>query len=253
MHIVPIIEGLNQRGGRLLTAADLLAAGTVDEPLVAYLLYRLRRGASVLTCAGPGGTGKTTLLGTLLCFLPASAELTVVSRPQPDSWYAEGKPDTWFLCHELGSGPWYAYLWGTGARSFLSAPLTRPGCFCATTVHADTLAQLHSILVGPEIGLAEQAFRRLDLILFMQARPLAHQHGYCRRVTAVYAASGDPGGIHHLICRWDQVTDTFLWSRETPDDSELRPYLEFVRSLVVRRITGVAEVRREAVSFYAKD
>ena len=77
-RIVREISALNQRGGRMLSAINLLAAGTMDLRLTAYLMRAIRKGASILACAGPGGTGKTTLMGALLCCLPTHALLKVV-------------------------------------------------------------------------------------------------------------------------------------------------------------------------------
>jgi hypothetical protein len=260
------INGLNQRGGRMLTAVDLLAAGTVDLRLMAYLMHSVRNGASVLTCAGPGGTGKTTLLGALLCFLPESALLQVVERSQPPSWYDRQSAQrhmTWFLCHELGSGPWYSYLWGAGAKSFLEMPMRNENCFCATTVHADDIDELRLNLQGPEIGISAEAFSHLDLVLFMRAVRAPRAGGWLRRVTGLHVGIGDPTTSHLHLCRWDSRTDSFVWAEQccagarsgdagpaVPTINCLAPYVDFLRDLQQRGVVEVAEVRREALSFF---
>lgn len=272
-NVVREIEGLNQRGGRMLTAVDLLEAGTVDLPLMAYLLHAVGQGASILTCAGPGGTGKTTLLGALLCFLPADAALKVVEGPRPLSWYdrqASHNSRVWFLCHELGAGPWYSYLWGEAARAFLEMPARGENRYCATTVHADSLDELRKVLEGPEIGISREAFAGLDLILFMQAGRKFGTGGVLRRVTGVFVGTGDPAKSHYHLCRWDKRTDSFLWQagddvwvpdpkdasrigRSLPSTTSLEPYLDFLRHLQRRRIVDVIDVRREVVRFYRED
>lgn len=59
----------------MLSVVDLLDAGTLDLRLAAYLMRVIGRGASILACAGPGGTGKTTLMAALLFFLPSNGRI----------------------------------------------------------------------------------------------------------------------------------------------------------------------------------
>lgn len=251
--VVDEIQGLNQRGGRMLTAADLLTAGTVDLDLMAYLLRVMSRGASVITCAGPGGTGKTTLLGALLCFLPTNMQLRVVDGP--DSF---AETDVCYLCHELGQGPYYSYLWGDAARSFLKIAAQPDTRFCATTAHADTLEELREMLVGPAIGLSESAFAHLDLVVFM--RRLGGFGRAKRRVTHVYAGTGDVARSHIHVCRWEPEADRFVWqlpdgagwSETCPYGDILTPYRDFLSRLHTRQVLTVAEVRQEARRFLRK-
>ena len=274
--IVREINALNQRGGRMLSIVDLLAA--------AYLMRALRKGASILACAGPGGTGKTTLMGALLCFLPTQGLIRVVEKPQPLSWYEEQTDSyapTWFLCHELGPGPWYSYLWGEGAKVFLSMPNERR--FCVTTVHADDLGELRRLLQGREIGISHDEFAGLDLILFIRALRGQGTGRWQRRVTEVCIGTGDAKETHKRICHWEPATDRFIWQleetessaisvkeqavakpwlsslisqpeRKTPTPSHipvtLQPYYEFLRGLKEKRVTAMEDVRREVVRFY---
>ncbi|NMB24855.1 MAG: Flp pilus assembly complex ATPase component TadA [Firmicutes bacterium] len=217
-QVVREVNALNQRGGRMLSIVDLLLAGTVDLRLAAYLMGAVRQGASIICCAGPGGTGKTTLLGALLGLLPESGEIKIVESAKPLEWYDEEwnrEVPTWFLCHELGPGPWHSYLWGEGARAFLSMP--KQGRFCATTVHADDLGELRRLLMGPEIALAAGDFAKLDLVIFIRALRVQGAIRWQRRVTQVHVGTGESHGTHRLICRWDANTDKFIWS----DDSDI--------------------------------
>jgi hypothetical protein len=269
----------------MLSAIDLLAAGTLDLKLAAFLMRTVRKGASILGCAGPGGTGKTTLMGALLCFLPANALIKVVEKHQPFSWYEEQsdpQAPTWFLCHELGPGSWYSYLWGEGARTFLSMP--NQGRFCATTVHADNLGELRRLVQGREIGLSPQDFARLDLVLFIRALRVQGTGRWQRRVTEVCLGTGDPKETHRSVCRWDPTTDGFIWNLEEAESSstgptgekmvsrpwlsgrrpqpdkkaskadhipaKLQPYYAFLRNLQAQRITALEDVRSEVLRFY---
>lgn len=269
-HVAREIELLNQRGGRMLTAVDLLKAGTLDIPLTAYLMHRIRHGASIVTCAGPGGTGKTTLLGTLLCFLPPDAKIVVVEAARPSSWYgqkASKSGKTWFLCHELGTGPYFSYLWGSGARAFLQVSTTIARGFCATTVHADSMKQLKQILLGPQIGITEEALHKLNLILFMKAEVSLLAPTVRRRVTEVWATTDDCLRPHTLVCRWNKAADAFHWQPETPAGTGtqpkketsnaishslklLKPYEEFLTYLAHKHIVQVSDVRQAVLDFY---
>ena len=289
-QVVREINALNQRGGRMLSMVDLLLAGTVDLKLAAYLMGAIRQGASVLCCAGPGGTGKTTLLGALLGFLPRQGVIKVVEKAEPLKWYTEqSDPElsTWFVCHELGPGPWYSYLWGEGARSFLSMP--HGGRFCATTVHADDLGELRRLLLGSEIALSAEDFSRLDLVIFIRVIRVQGAMRWQRRVTQVHVGTGDPRSTHRPVCRWDAKADKFVWQEDgeplspVPTDvtvgsgstSGSRSWLpswglrtarpkwdggksgparqsnqDFLRHLQDKRILALEDVRREVLRFY---
>ena len=199
----------------MLSIVDLILARTIDVQLAAYLMGAIRQGASVLCCAGPGGTGKTTLMGALLSFIPPSGEIKVVDSARSESWYDEvwnPETPTWFICHELGPGSWYSYLWGEAAKVFLSMP--KAGRFAATTVHADELGELRRLVTGQEIGLSTEDFSKLDLVLFIRALRVPGSKRFQRRVTQVHVGTGDPKATHRLVCRWDAHTDSFVWPQE---------------------------------------
>ena len=69
------IDRCNQRSARMLSIVDLLEAGTLSPALAAYLLAAISRGASFMVGALPGSAGKTTVMGALLNFVPATIAL----------------------------------------------------------------------------------------------------------------------------------------------------------------------------------
>jgi hypothetical protein len=246
--VASVIQGLNQRGGRMLTAADLLAASTVDVELMAYLMWSMRRGASLIVCAGPGGTGKTTLLGALLCFLPADVELRVVQGCH--QYHDTG---VCYLCHELGSG-YFSYLWGAEARALLETAKHQDRRYCATTAHADSLDELRELIVDSEIALSAEALAHIDLVVFMGRMG----RRALRRVTHVYVGTGDPRRSHTHVCQWDAQTDRFVWrlprgegwDATSPLHGELGAYRAFLGDLCQQQILQVADVRRAVLDFY---
>lgn len=236
----------------MLTAADLLAAGTVDVELMAYFMWSMRRGASLITCAGPGGTGKTTLLGALLCFLPADVELRVVH--EREKYHDTG---VCYLCHELGRG-YYSYLWGAEARALLEMAQSQDRRYCATTAHADAPDELRKLLTGSQIALSTEAFAHIDLVIFMRWLGGYGRGRGLRRVTHVYAGTGDPQRTHAHVCRWDEHTDRFTWNHSgdgdwdatSPLHSELGDYRAFLIHLCQQQIVQLADVRRAVLDFY---
>ncbi|HUV06944.1 MAG TPA: ATPase, T2SS/T4P/T4SS family, partial [Spirochaetia bacterium] len=116
------IEMLNQRGGRMLSLVDLLEAGTLNLELAAEMAYVVSQGGSMITAAGPGGVGKTTLMGALLAFLPPDTEIVTVEgentlynldRRQPGHCQC-------LVVHEIGPGSYHGYLWGKSVARYFN-------------------------------------------------------------------------------------------------------------------------------------
>ena len=136
------IESLNQRGGRMLSMVDLLEAETVSVEMAGYLLFAMRHGASVLTGARPGGAGKTALLGAILDLLPPGEQIVTVGRREVLR-SAPPKPAC-FLVHEIGSGPYYGYLWGDDVPLFIRK--AAEGYRIGATIHADDAEEVRNEL-----------------------------------------------------------------------------------------------------------
>ena len=159
------IDRCNQRGGRMLSIVDLIDAGTMSTELAAYCLAAIEKGASFMVGAMPGGAGKTTVMGALLNFVPAD----VVLRPADGiesirRGLAEPKPRSCYICHEIGNGPYYAYLWGEELRTYFELPSS--GHLLATNLHADTYEQARGQICNDN-AVAPSSLRRMNLMLFL--------------------------------------------------------------------------------------
>jgi hypothetical protein len=138
---VHAIDRCNQRGGRMLSLVDLIAAGSVDLAAAAYLAAAMQSSASLLVGARLGGAGKTAVMCALLNFLPnhtairAIATRCVLEDARHDDCFGE----TCYLAHEIGAGSYYAYVWGQDARAFFR--LAARGHTIASNLHADTLEE----------------------------------------------------------------------------------------------------------------
>jgi hypothetical protein len=240
------IERLNQRGGRTLSIVDLIQAGTIDVAMAACGMRAMAEGASVLTGAVPGGAGKTTLMATMLHFLPPGVPIVTTDRSSviADAVSRTADGDVCYLAHEIGSGHWYGYIWGRDVARFLA--LVDGPRRVASCLHADTLAQMRDILCSPPLGVAPEAFARVGLVMFMHVQ--AGLRGHRRRVATVYESDG--GGGHRLLYVWEPAADRFRRVAEPRDVEGLRTYEAFVQRLVDEGDVEAEAVRRKVAAFY---
>ncbi|MGC9453712.1 MAG: hypothetical protein ACP5HU_02510 [Phycisphaerae bacterium] len=183
------INRCNQRGGRMLSVVDLIEAGTISRDLAAYSLAAIGSGASFLVGAVPGGAGKTTVMCALLNFVPPDVQLSAADSA---ATIKQGARNTavrrCYICHEIGRGQYYAYLWGEELQVYFELPTA--GHMLATNLHADTYRQARSQIVD-ECGVAPQALRRMNLMYFLSVR------GGQRRIESVHESDGT--GEHKLV------------------------------------------------------
>lgn len=254
------IQRLNQRGGQTLSIVDLIQAGTLDADVAGFLLYTVAHGASFLTAARPGNAGKSTVLANLLGFLPPGTRIVA-----PDSLPNPAEPDDdpgriCVLAHEIGSGPYYGYIWGAQVHAFLA--LARSGYTIASCMHADTLDELTRVLAGPPLGVPPAHLAGLDLILFMRLQGAGWTP--TRRIGLVCEASGACPNTHRPLFEWDPRRDRFerlgdsallgrlaaaLGKTQQYVDDRVAQCTAFVRLLCADGATDFAAVRREVVRF----
>ena len=180
------IDRCNQRGGRMLSVVDLIEAGTVPRELAGYALAAIGGGASFLVGANPGGAGKTTVMGALLNCVPRDVRLAPADGPAAiRDGLANPDPRRCFVCHEIGSGSWYAYLWGEELRAYFELPTA--GHLLATNLHADTYDQVVEQVCGAN-GVPQEALRRMSLMFFLSVEGgLVRAR---RRIAAVWESDG---------------------------------------------------------------
>jgi len=232
------INSLNQRGGRMLSVVDLIEAGTLDIPTAAYLLTAVAGGASFLTAAGPGGVGKTTLLATMLSFLPPGEQIETITDP---ALAGEGGRRC-FLCHEIGAGRWYGYLWGESAAAYFAL---RSRGRIAATIHAETVEEIKEQVLGPSIGAAPQDLAAIDLLAFMVRR------GGLRRVSGIFEAEGAKDLAYRQVVTWEPGDDEFSVEASQPPD-QLARAREFIERLVADEVYLIEDVMAAVAGFYGE-
>lgn len=226
------IDRCNQRGGRMLSIVDLLRAGTISEDLAAYSLAAIGSGASFMLGALPGGAGKTTVMGALLNFVPADVALAVADGPEAirTGMTPAGKRiRRCYICHEVGPGPCYAYLWGDAIGAFFELP--QAGHMLATNLHADTFDQAAEQLLKDN-SLPEGAFRRMNLIYFLS---VTGRSPVKRQVVEVWESDGQ--GPHQRVFGEGVLAKSVLVHRAQL--ARARRGIEAINSCGSKDISGV--------------
>ena len=157
--VVRIIERSNQRGGRMLSVTDLVEAGTLSLRQAAWLMGKVRAGASWLVGARPGGAGKTTIMSALLGGLPP---VPAIRLTNPDTGWERSQPGECVVAYEVGRGAYDAYVWGRDVCRM--AALAAAGVRAVTNLHADTLEEAAAQIVT-ECGVTPELFRSFDMFL----------------------------------------------------------------------------------------
>jgi len=234
----------NQRGGRMLSIFDLIEAGTLDLDLAAYLMARLSRGASFMVGARPGGAGKTTVMCAMLNLVPVDVDLVAATTAAVG---AASRDDSsarrCFVCHEIGSGPYFAYLWADDLRAYCA--LSERGHLLATNLHADDIDETRRQVCG-ENGVPAAHFNAFELLVFLRVKGGFYSRR--RTVDTVYASDGaaphtlvfdDRHGLHREAATVHSRNDT---GRE----SQCRAFLAEAYDAGARTIE---ETRRRVVDF----
>ena len=177
----------------MLSVFDLLAAETLDLDLATYLMARISRGASFMVGSVPGGAGKTTVMCALLNFVPADVPLIAAT---PEAVYeaanANTSPRACYVCHEIGSGYYFAYLWADALRAYCG--LSENGHILATNLHADNPEQAREQICHTN-GVPSKYFNKFELLIFLRIENRYHKAK--RWIQEVYSGDGSSG--HELI------------------------------------------------------
>lgn len=221
----------------MLSIFDLLDAGTLHLDLAAYLMARIGRGASFLVGANPGGAGKTTLMCAVLNLIPPATRLVAATEQAVrNATGTTSLTETCYVCHEIGNGPYFAYLWDRDLRAYCA--LAGRGAMLATNLHADTLEEAHEQVCG-ENGVPEPHFRAFTLALFLRVRG-----GYfnaSRTIDRVYEARN--GEAHKLVFDNGRLSPTFdPWTLACRD---------FLQATHARGVRTIEDTRAAVLAFYA--
>lgn len=224
----------------MLSVFDLLERGTMTEELAGFSLYWISRGASFLVGANPGGAGKTTVMCALLNFVPADVELIPATVDIVESALTQKRHfRRCFICHEIGSGPWFAYLWGESLREYFR--LFDYDYILATNLHADDIDEAR-YQICDENRVPEKYFRRVNLLYFIRVLP-----GYVRKIDKVYYSDGT--NEHQLV--YHNGRDEHRLMEFIDDQTYFQKCCEFITSHI-GKIRTIEETRQAVMGFLMK-
>ena len=170
--------------------AELICSGTLDAELAAMLWVLIEGRVPVIVAGQERGTGKTTVLGALLDFLPAGVRMVELAgsaetfewlpqaselgwtrdraatpRPRPEP---PVRPDTTVLLVPEFSDHLPSYTWGAEARIAIRAASIGYGL--AATIHGDTLEAVFEQLGRPPVRADDDELSRLGVVLILRRR-----------------------------------------------------------------------------------
>jgi hypothetical protein len=158
--ILKKLGGPGQNGGPS-SLPDLIALGTLDLKLAAWLVSHVSRGASLIVGAEPGGVGKTTTLRALLSFAPGDRPFALALPGKINDMNGAARC---IISHEISDHDCPDYLWGRDLREFFA--LSRQGQMLAGTMHADDLDEARDQICRSN-GVPEAQFRAINLFVFV--------------------------------------------------------------------------------------
>ena len=177
---------------------ELIRDGTLDAELAATIWLLVEARVPLLIAGDDQGTGKATLLGALLDFvppetrmvelagasetfdwLPQATELGWPGAPKPAPGRAPVRPDTTLLVAAELSGDLPAFTWGEAAR--LAVRAASIGYGLAATIRAGSLDAVFDELRRPPVRLTEDELSYLGVVLVLH-----RVDGNRRRVVAAH-------------------------------------------------------------------
>lgn len=230
----------------MLSILDLIDAGTADLELAALLMAGVARGASFMVGARPGGAGKTTVMCALLNLIPPDCEIMAATADVVQAASRESARRC-YVCHEIGAGPWFAYLWGADLRAYCA--LAERGHVLATNLHADDLEEARN-QVCEENGVPKDHFNAFHLAVFLRVKGGLGRTA--RMIDKVYASDG--AAPHQLV--FD--TKKGIAAAALPDTEHFDPACvsrcrSFLEEHLTTRIRTIKDVRRNVLAFFQNE
>lgn len=192
-----------------MSLVEIMQAGNMPPRLAAMFWLALERGASLIVAADPPSAGKTATLTALLSLTPPET-VAYFTRGMGETFDVPPRSDehpTYILVNEM-SDHIPVYTWDSYARRVFE--LLAEGYSLATTVHANTVAEVLAIL-RDELSVPP---RHIGALTFIAPMHLSVEPGGVRprrRVAEVALLQTEEDGdvAYRSIARWDGETDEF--------------------------------------------
>ena len=250
--ILSEIYNMQQRGERMLSIVDLIKAGTVSIELAAHLIALIIKGITISSGSLIGGTGKTTLLASLLAFFPKERKLVTVTSSNLEVLLKESEnySNTTYLCHEISPARYYSYLWGKDLKLYFN--LKKNDNDLAFTIHADSPDEVYPQIINNDSGLKREDFFKIDILIFIKAINNIIQNN--RRVTLLYEK--DENSCKHVLTyKFNQngfikLADSPLLNKKLVT---LEPKIQiFLKNLINQNIYKIEDVRDNFLTLFSQ-
>jgi len=185
-----------------MSLVELLEAGSLDGRLAALLWLMMERRASIVVAATPPMAGKTTVLTALIDLLPPDTETVFTQgRYETFAFLDRTEPSrAYILCNEI-SPDLSVYLWGRPVRRLFEAlPL---GYGLGTTMHADSVNEVISILQAEPLGVPAHLVAYLTLVLVLQVTHGSREVRRRIRDISLIGPSAQDGLAISVLATWD--------------------------------------------------
>jgi len=162
---------LNQQSEKAvegLSVLDLINAGTLDCKLASLLWILMEHRTSVLVASGPAWAGKTTLLNSILDFLPPEIQQISLQGYFEDFRFLNySKPEkSYLVAEEISNHGFAEYLWGHKAVKVFH--LLSQGYHIGSTLHARSSEEAIYYL-NKYLGLSASVLVQLGIIVNLRA------------------------------------------------------------------------------------
>jgi hypothetical protein len=257
---------------------ELIHAGTLDAELAATLWLLVEGRVPLIVGARARLVGKSTLLESLLMFLPPGVKTVELEGatetfdwlPQaPELGWRRASPihqdnmapirpdDTVLLIPEL-SDHLPSYTWGAEARIAIRAASIGYGL--AATIHADSLDDVFEQLRRPPVGVGDDELSRLGVVLILRPvgdglrrvvaahyiRPTVRdEHGHVQRLRPAVLATWEPDHDRFEHFGWGVIPEIAMRVGSRPGDfeAEVDRRRDYLAGLAEAGITEVDAVR----------
>jgi flagellar protein FlaI len=211
---------------KVLTPIEIIKSKTIDPLSLAFLWFCLEHGRNILVSGGTG-TGKTTLLNVLSCFIrPEKKIVSIEDTPEiklphthwlqqvarvPESTGKEGEVDLFELLRAaLRQRPDYIIVGEVrGKEAAILFQGMATGHTGLATIHAEDIEKLIDRLRTKPIELSPSLIEILDIVVFIKR--IFYRGKFVRRISNIAEILGatEKDVFYRNVIEWNPLNDSF--------------------------------------------
>lgn len=184
----------------MITLTDMVANGSVSPAGAEVLRGIGASGRSFLVYAGPRNAGKSTLVEAILAEVPANVRRQqFYGTPEETATLSAAAPEGYLQVGEIGHRGRPGYLAGEEAARLFE--LVSAGYALASSLHADSVAEVHDVLRAN--GATPAALAAIPYLIKVRALGDPEDPATRRVVEHVHRIGAEPT----LLYRWGAAAD----------------------------------------------